>query len=79
MAERVPVAHCQGHQSWVSRVRFDPWLKVTSPFFVGLARTIYLYTVYVRYFWQGITKFTVMCGVYIYGSGQPYSSASYLS
>eukprot|EP00983_Pelagomonas_calceolata_P112357 1159873-Pelagomonas_calceolata.AAC.16 len=29
MAERAPVAHCQGHQSWVSRVRFDPWLEVS--------------------------------------------------
>mmetsp|Transcript_19632 Transcript_19632/g.54741 ORF Transcript_19632/g.54741 Transcript_19632/m.54741 type:complete len:493 (+) Transcript_19632:188-1666(+) len=37
MAERAPVAHCQGHQSWVSRVRFDPWLEVAPPSVTGLA------------------------------------------
>jgi len=35
--------------------------------YVGLARTIYIYiyTMYIPYFWQGITKFTVKHGVYI--------------
>ena len=28
----------------------------------------HIYTVYIRYFWQEITKYTV----YVYGSGQPY-------
>ncbi|KAG1671978.1 hypothetical protein FOA52_013350 [Chlamydomonas sp. UWO 241] len=26
VAERGPVAHCEGHRSWVSAVRFDPWV-----------------------------------------------------
>ena len=25
VSERCPVAHCEGHRSWVSCVRFDPW------------------------------------------------------
>ena len=35
---------------------------------VGLARTIYI-----RYFWQGISPDIRSYTVYIYGAGQPYS------
>lgn len=29
VADRCLVAHCEGHNSWVSRVVFDPWLDPT--------------------------------------------------
>lgn len=29
VADRYLVAHCEGHNSWVSRVVFDPWLDST--------------------------------------------------
>ena len=28
IAEKFPIAHCEGHRSWVSCVRFDPWPQV---------------------------------------------------
>ena len=40
--------------------------------FVGLARTIYIYGVSTVFSGREITKYTVIYGVYIYGSGQPY-------
>ena len=30
VVERCPIAHCEGHRSWVSCVRFDPWAQVGS-------------------------------------------------
>jgi hypothetical protein len=36
---------------------------------LGLARTVYTYTMYVQYFWQGNHQ---IYG-YVYGSGQPYA------
>ena len=33
--------------------------------FVGLVRTVYIYTVYIRYFGREIIKYTVIYGVYI--------------
>jgi len=35
-----------------------------------------IYTVYIRYFWQGNHQICGMHGVYTYGSGQPYSQHS---
>jgi len=31
----------------------DPYNKGSTASFVGLARTIYIYTVHIQYFWQG--------------------------
>jgi hypothetical protein len=28
VADRFPVVHCQGHDSWVSRVHWDPWQQL---------------------------------------------------
>jgi len=39
---------------------------------VGSARTIYIYTVYVRHFWLGNHQITRPYTVYMYDSGQPY-------
>ena len=33
--------------------------------FVGLVRTVYIYTVYIRYFGRDVTKYMVIYGVYI--------------
>lgn len=37
MQERYPVAHCQGHDSWVSRVRFDASMQLGSGTTTGSA------------------------------------------
>ena len=42
---------------------------------VGLARTIHIRCMY-GIFGREITKYTVIYGVYIYGSGQPYTCAA---
>ena len=35
----------------------------------------HIYTVYIRFFWQGNHQYTAIYGAYIYGSGQPYIHA----
>jgi hypothetical protein len=57
---------CREEQQGVKRVQRNR--KVPLDTSTGLAKTIYniyTYTVYMRYFWQGVTKYTVIYGAYI--------------
>ena len=56
------------------RLTGEPHTTLPYGTYVGLVRTIYIYTVYIRYFWQENHQNTVIYGVYI-RSGQPYTDA----